>query len=95
MTEAIAIQPSYVGLTQADYKKYLRSDHWANLTVEAKMKLPRKCVACGSRGTWKKPLHLHHRTYDNLWAEIVGEDVIYLCQWCHKKTHRATKKAEL
>ena len=95
MIETTVIQPNYGGLTPAEYMEYLKTDHWANVKTEAKMKLPRKCVACGNRGTWKRPLHLHHRNYENLWAETVGEDVIYLCQWCHKKTHRAGKKTGL
>src|SRR5438094_239406 len=95
MTEATLIQSHYGGLTPAEYKEYLKTDHWANVRTEAKMKLPRECVACKSRGTYKKPLHLHHTTYENLWAESVGEDVIYLCQWCHKKTHRAAKQRGL
>jgi hypothetical protein len=94
MNEATMIQPSYGGLTTTQYREYLKTEHWANITTEAKMRLPRKCVACGNRGTYRRPLHLHHRTYNNLWAESVGEDVIYLCQWCHKKTHRAVNKAE-
>jgi 5-methylcytosine-specific restriction endonuclease McrA len=76
--------------TVAEYQQYLKSDHWANFKVEARMKLPYRCALCGDRGT-RKPLHLHHRTYRNLGAESL-DDVLYLCPWCHKKAHRVPAK---
>jgi 5-methylcytosine-specific restriction endonuclease McrA len=80
-------------ISPAEYQEYLKSDHWANFTVEARMRLPYRCVACGNRGNGK-PLHLHHRSYDNLGAETLDE-VIFLCGWCHRKTHRITPKVGL
>lgn len=65
------------------YKDYLASEHWQNVRKEAWKKLEHNCVICTDTGY----LNLHHRGYDNLGCEVIGEDVCYLCKICHESVH--------
>ena len=70
---------------KVSYKKYLKSEHWKNLSYECKKRDEFKCRHCGSR----KRLQAHHKTYKNkgnFWKEF--DDIITLCVFCHKKVHK-------
>ncbi|WBC28395.1 HNH endonuclease [Rhodobacteraceae phage LS06-2018-MD05] len=64
------------------YYDYLESDKWAQLKIDLYNYRGRKCEKCGL--TYK--LQVHHLTYDNIFNEE-PEDLIILCENCHKKEH--------
>ncbi len=64
------------------YSDYLKTEHWRALAERVKEQAGRRCQICNSGGR----LEGHHRTYDNLGAELPG-DVIALCSDCHSKFH--------
>jgi len=64
------------------YKVYLQSVEWRE---KAKIIMERdnnKCVLCDTQ----EKLQVHHKTYDRLYKEE-PEDLITLCNSCHKKIH--------
>lgn len=63
------------------YAKYLKSEHWLNLSD--RIKQDRKCCElCNST----KNLVVHHLTYENIYNEL-DEDLQLLCKKCHCKVH--------
>lgn len=64
------------------YKKYLLSKEWAQLKVDLFDYRGRICEKCSS----KYNLHVHHLTYKNIFNEE-PEDLIILCDKCHKTAH--------
>jgi len=70
------------------YKEYLKTAHWIRVSILAKEAANNKCQLCNSTGI----LHTHHRTYQNLGHEKLG-DVIVLCQACHEKFHNMVAEA--
>ena len=64
-----------------DYKEYLNSFHWNKIKTQFRKKY-KHCAICFS----KKALNVHHLTYKNFGNEN-PEDLILLCNVCHKKTH--------
>lgn len=62
--------------------KYLTSDHWQETRKNVLDSADNRCQLCNSNGE----LHVHHRTYDNLWYENLN-DLIVLCKKCHKRFH--------
>jgi hypothetical protein len=65
-----------------NYKEYLETEHWKELSEKTKELAGNLCQLCNSDGE----LHAHHRTYDRLGEELPG-DLICLCSDCHKKFH--------
>jgi 5-methylcytosine-specific restriction endonuclease McrA len=64
------------------YHNYLLSDEWAQLKIDLFQNRGRKCEYCGKT----KDLHVHHKTYKNIFNEE-PEDLIILCRKCHNKEH--------
>jgi hypothetical protein len=64
------------------YHEYLRSEEWYALRKRKIKEAGGRCQMC-SKG---EPLHVHHRTYDNIFNEKL-EDLIVLCKDCHEKFH--------
>jgi 5-methylcytosine-specific restriction endonuclease McrA len=64
------------------YKKYLETDHWANVRKEALKRAGHRCMICNG----VQFLQVHHRTYERRGQEL-PEDVICLCGNCHQKFH--------
>ena len=64
------------------YREYLDSPQWRAKRRWALRRLGRKCSVCGSRDR----LHVHHKTYKNLFREKL-EDLQILCAGCHANTH--------
>lgn len=64
------------------YKDYLESDHWKRLRKRKLYQSGNKCQLCGS----KENLNVHHNTYENRGCEK-DEDLVVLCNECHKKHH--------
>lgn len=69
-----------------DYLAYIDSLEWGKKREEAFLFHGRYCNSCGK----KDHLHIHHLTYVNLFNEKM-EDLMVLCEWCHKGLHRSKK----
>jgi len=65
-----------------NYKDYLESDDWQDQRKRALHLANHKCQICGGRFI----LQAHHKTYERL-GEEKDEDLIILCQQCHKAMH--------
>lgn len=65
------------------YKEYLQEDHWQFIRKLALKRADFQCERCKTAIN----LNVHHITYENLNHEK-PEDVIVLCENCHKTIHR-------
>ena len=72
--EADRNEPTYAG--------YLRTATWAGVRYGALERAEWRCQLCNSKG----PLHVHHRTYENVRNEKPA-DLTVLCAPCHAKFH--------
>lgn len=72
------------------YGRYLKTDHWKAVAAAAKRRAGYRCSLCNASGQ----LDAHHRTYENLGNEKVG-DVICLCRKCHAKHHEKDEASSL
>lgn len=71
-----------------EYERYLASDQWAERRAYFIARAMNRCQLCNAPGgPGGGSLHLHHRTYARLGAEL-DVDVIVLCQRCHNTHHR-------
>ena len=68
------------------YEEYLQSPEWQNKREWALKWAGDACQVCNSIYN----LHVHHRTYDNLGAELPG-DLTVLCKNCHTLFHQNDK----
>lgn len=75
--------PSESGKRYKDYYEYINSDEWKEKSRAMKKKFGYKCQLCNEPGPG---LSVHHRTYENLYHEP-PEDLVVLCDNCHKKFH--------
>jgi 5-methylcytosine-specific restriction endonuclease McrA len=64
------------------YQDYIDSDQWRMMRAGLFYLRGEKCERCGA----EKNLHIHHKTYDRLYCELL-EDLEILCASCHKKEH--------
>lgn len=65
-----------------DYKNYLKTNHWKEKRKKVLKNAKFKCQLCSKTDN----LHVHHNTYKNIGNEK-KEDLIVLCEGCHKKFH--------
>ena len=72
--------------TQADYKRYLKTDHWERVKDAALSHWGASCCLCDA----KTGLHIHHRPngYKNLFREQPARHLTVLCTRCHRRHHR-------
>jgi len=63
---------------------YLKSWHWKHYRIRRLLKAGYVCEHCGRR---RKPLQVHHLSYDDLWHEKMG-DTMVLCVPCHNRIHQ-------
>jgi hypothetical protein len=70
------------------YSEYLKSDEWKQITKAKREEAGNKCQLCNN-GNFT--LHVHHRTYDNIFHESLS-DLIVLCENCHAKFHDMAKE---
>ncbi|WBC28446.1 HNH endonuclease [Rhodobacteraceae phage LS06-2018-MD05] len=68
------------------YKEYLKSNEWAQLKIDLFKLRGYRCERCNN----KKKLQVHHLNYNNIFNEE-PEDLIILCENCHKKEHKLFK----
>jgi hypothetical protein len=65
------------------YKSFLRTIYWSFIRDYLLEKIP-KCSQCGSN----ERLNVHHRSYEHHgWEHLNLDDLIVLCQECHKNQH--------
>lgn len=73
------------------YERYLLSPHWMRVRADAIRQSPR-CQRCGVSGSERPDagatMHVHHRSYSNIWREKPG-DIEVLCRVCHMALHNA------
>lgn len=69
-------------LRSMSYERYLQTDHWKYLRKRKLRQASYKCQLCAS----KEDLSVHHNTYENRGNEK-DEDLVVLCDKCHKKFH--------
>lgn len=70
-------------LWQGGYRLYLQSEQW-NARRQAVLKRARnRCQECRKK---RRPLEVHHRTYERIGAEW-DEDLEALCWECHRGKH--------
>lgn len=65
-----------------NYDEYLSHSHWGRIKSFKKEEAEYKCQLCSSN----EKLNVHHNNYDNLFMEE-SNDLIVLCESCHKKFH--------
>lgn len=68
------------------YHEYLQTQHWKNLRLTMLKKAGYKCSVCGER----KPLHVHHNTYERRGEEKLS-DLVVLCHDCHELYHEVNQ----
>jgi 5-methylcytosine-specific restriction endonuclease McrA len=70
------------------YREYLQTTHWDMTRYFMLRRAGERCQLCN---TTKKPLHVHHRTYERRGFEEPG-DLIVLCAGCHATFHHKLPK---
>ncbi len=65
------------------YDEYLKTEHWKHFRDEAMKFADYKCQLCNKNDC---KLIVHHNNYQNRGKETFN-DVIVLCEECHKKVH--------
>jgi phage terminase large subunit GpA-like protein len=71
----------------AEYKAYLQSSQWKSIRESILKRDKGRCVKCNS----SKQLNIHHLHYKNIFHEK-EDDLITLCEACHRKEHKKPKK---
>lgn len=69
------------------YRKWINSKEWRNRS-KILIECAEKCEKCDST----KNLECHHENYDHLGSET-EEDIMVLCDICHKKVHEDKKNS--
>jgi 5-methylcytosine-specific restriction endonuclease McrA len=75
-------------LTRAKWRQghraHLRSSRWAAIRAECKRRAGWRCTKCGST----RHLQAHHHRYPKRWTDDSVENVVCLCERCHKAVSR-------
>lgn len=69
-------------MDRQQYQDYLRSEEWKERRIMLLEEADWICDECGEPATC-----LHHLKYDNIGDEELDEDVIPLCNQCHRDIH--------
>lgn len=70
------------------YADFLNTIYWRGVSLFVKRRDGWRCTECGST----KKIEVHHKTYENHGAETEHlEDLMTLCDNCHKKAHKLEK----
>lgn len=73
-----------VGFGMGYYEEYLKTPEW-KITRAKQLKLDNyTCRLCGREGGDEIVLEVHHSSYERLGCEIIGLDLITLCDECHE-----------
>jgi hypothetical protein len=74
-------------LKHMNYQEYLKTPHWLSTREKARIRAHNRCQICNSD---ERQLQVHHRTYERRGEEL-PEDLIVLCDECHKIFHENGK----
>jgi hypothetical protein len=74
--------PAYSSAKKLIHDEYMKTDTWKKKRFERLQKDNFRCVMCGTAYN----LCVHHISYKNLGNESM-DDLITLCERCHKKVH--------
>lgn len=77
-------------MIKSKYNLYLESDKWKQMRRKILERDGYKCRICGANYN----LHVHHLTYKRLYNEN-EEDLITVCESCHKAYHELDRMSEL
>lgn len=71
------------------YTEYAKSKHWKKVRLQ-KLKEQPYCYICNKKKTAKSKtkFNVHHKHYRNLGHENIAEDLVTLCESCHKFIHK-------
>jgi hypothetical protein len=72
-------------MSNNNYRAFLESGFWKNLSIKKKFSVGNKCEYCRST----ENLNCHHKVYNKNWYKTSMDDLIVLCFKCHKSTHKA------
>lgn len=75
--EEIHEQPKF------NYYEYIHSEAWSKRRLEVLRRDRFRCQMCGTA----KNLRVHHINYEHLGTDAELDDLITLCDTCHKKVH--------
>jgi len=77
-----------------DYEKYLYSDFWQVIKDYLFFKSDWRCQRCQDEvKRWK--MQVHHHTYRHLFKEVLWlDDIILVCDKCHKELHEIDEEVE-
>jgi 5-methylcytosine-specific restriction endonuclease McrA len=78
------LEQAIAALRRLPYAEYLKTAHWQRVRALALETAGHACELCAST----EALQVHHRTYERLGFEQ-PDDVITLCDDCHRDHHRA------
>lgn len=82
----------YNFVNELTYTDFLNTPYWNAISLYAKSRFNFKCQLCNSEYN----LQTHHRTYERHgyehYLEVIKEDLIVLCDECHKKFHNITEE---
>ena len=73
----------FIMSSKIDYKCYLKTVVWNNTRKKKLREAGYRCQLCSKEGV---KLHVHHNTYERIGDEDIN-DLIVLCESCHKKFH--------
>lgn len=76
-------------MNKEEYQKYLKTEHWKNLSLWRKYAVDYRCEKCGR----KKELNVHHLNYDHLYSEMFS-DLIVVCKSCHTNIFHAENEMQ-
>lgn len=77
-------------IVSLDYNQFLATPYWRAISWFIKRSSYKQCRRCGKRGGI---LHVHHKTYKNHGDELHHlEDLVCLCNNCHKVIHDSENK---
>ncbi len=73
------------------HREYQKSDHWKSLKQKCLNYYNNICCLCGTESIIHKKhktFTIHHLNYKNKFKEIIGSDVILICNSCHFKIYK-------
>jgi len=77
------------------YHEYLMSPEWAGVRTAKLEEAEYRCQVCNTQHlAGEKALNVHHRTYERIFHEMLG-DLVVLCPDCHEIFHAAGKLAKI
>ena len=84
-------------MTKEEYEKLLRSDYWKGFSYSIIKERNFTCEDCGRRFyNQRNKLQVHHLVYRDInpWS-YKPEEMVVLCEDCHKKRHNILSGAAL